>query len=154
MFLFSFSHLVCQSYGWPKFPSTTLPAWLLDRLEILFLRNNCGLASSQKTMAVKVQNVKIAGSDLFDVTDVKDWSILFQKCVVQKLTSWWRYNRPMWEGCYLFLDLFGMCLQDFTHIAGCVHDLSCFWPWPLYGCLQLYLLLVQFFVCALHRHIR
>ena len=150
MFLFSFSHLVCQSYGWPKFPSTTL----IDKLEILFLRNNCGLASSQKTMAVKVQNVKIAGSDLFDVTDVKDWSILFQKCVVQKLTSWWRYNRPMWEGCYLFLDLFGMCLQDFTHIAGCVHDLSCFWPWPLYGCLQLYLLLVQFFVCALHRHIR
>ena len=54
------------------------------------------------------------------------WGILFQKLVWQKSTCWWRYNRPMWKEWHLFLDLVGMCVQNFSVITSCVHYLSDF----------------------------
>ena len=56
---------------------------------------------------------------------------------LQKSTCWWRYNRPMWKGWHLFLDLVGMCVQSFTEIASCVHDLRHFVQnWPILQTLE------------------
>ena len=42
-------------------------------------------------------------------------AFLFQKCVSQKSTCWWRYNMPVRKKCDLFLCLVGMCVQNFKH---------------------------------------